>query len=175
MRLQLIICHKKELRSSLSFTKLVLIRNKCYQCKLVCIATRGAKTRGRWGIYPHNFPHNLTVFTLIIWVWSTYASPPILWLWSASQRKSLLEFGEKSAPVLVKTFVFSVFTWIRGKKCSIFGEDHFVWSSLNLLIWKKIMVEAHTQMLKIRQNWVEIANYPPQCSTKIGTPDLYDG
>ena len=36
MRLQLIICHKKELRSSLSSIKLVLIRNKCYQCKLVC-------------------------------------------------------------------------------------------------------------------------------------------
>ena len=31
MRLQLIICHKKELLSSLSSTKLVLIRNKCYQ------------------------------------------------------------------------------------------------------------------------------------------------
>ena len=25
-------------------------------------------------------------------------------------------------------------------------------------------------MLKIRQNWGKIANYPPQCSTKIGTP-----
>ena len=36
MRLQHIICHKKELFSSLSSVKLVLIRNKCYQCKLVC-------------------------------------------------------------------------------------------------------------------------------------------
>ena len=36
MRLQLIICHKKELLSSV---KLVLIRNKCYQCKLVCTST----------------------------------------------------------------------------------------------------------------------------------------
>ena len=25
-------------------------------------------------------------------------------------------------------------------------------------------------MLKIGQNWDKIANYPPQCSTKIGTP-----
>ena len=25
-------------------------------------------------------------------------------------------------------------------------------------------------MLKIGQNWSKIANYPPQCSTKIGTP-----
>ena len=39
MRLQLIICHKKEFLSSLSSTKLVLIRNKCYQCKLVCTGT----------------------------------------------------------------------------------------------------------------------------------------
>ena len=36
MRLQLIICRKKELLSSLFFIKLVLIRNKCYQCQLVC-------------------------------------------------------------------------------------------------------------------------------------------
>ena len=36
MRLQLIICHKKELFFSLSSIKLVLIRTKCYQCKLVC-------------------------------------------------------------------------------------------------------------------------------------------
>ena len=36
MRLQLIICHKKEFLSSLSSIKLVLIRNKCYQCQLVC-------------------------------------------------------------------------------------------------------------------------------------------
>ena len=35
-RLQLIICRKKELLSSLSCMKLVLIRNKCYQCKLFC-------------------------------------------------------------------------------------------------------------------------------------------
>ena len=39
MRLQLIICHEKELLSTLSFIKLVLIRNKCYHCKLVCIGT----------------------------------------------------------------------------------------------------------------------------------------
>ena len=36
MRLQLIICHKKELLPSLSSIKLVLIRSKCYQCQLVC-------------------------------------------------------------------------------------------------------------------------------------------
>ena len=32
MRMQLIICHNKELLSSLSSVKLVLVRNKCYQC-----------------------------------------------------------------------------------------------------------------------------------------------
>ena len=31
--------HKKELLSSLSSIKLVAIRNKCYQCKLVCTGT----------------------------------------------------------------------------------------------------------------------------------------
>ena len=36
MRLQLVIYHKKELLPSLSSIKLVLIRNKCYQCQLVC-------------------------------------------------------------------------------------------------------------------------------------------
>ena len=39
MRLQLIICHKKEVHSSLSSIKLVLIRDKCYLCKLVCTDT----------------------------------------------------------------------------------------------------------------------------------------
>ena len=27
-------------------------------------------------------------------------------------------------------------------------------------------------MFKIEQNWGKIANYPPQCSTKIGNPAL---
>ena len=34
--LQLNICHKQEVLSLLSSIKLVLIHNKCYQCKLVC-------------------------------------------------------------------------------------------------------------------------------------------
>ena len=36
VRLQVIICLKKELLSLLSSKKLMLIRRKCYQCKLVC-------------------------------------------------------------------------------------------------------------------------------------------
>ena len=39
MRTHVIICSKKELLFSLSSTKLVLMRNKCYQCKLVCTGT----------------------------------------------------------------------------------------------------------------------------------------
>ena len=39
MRLQLIIGHKKELFSSLSSIKFVLMRYKCYHCKLVCTGT----------------------------------------------------------------------------------------------------------------------------------------
>ena len=39
MKLQLIICLKKELLSLLSSIKLVLIRNKFYQCKLVYTGT----------------------------------------------------------------------------------------------------------------------------------------
>ena len=45
MRLQLIICHKKELLSSLSCIKLVLIRNKCYQCKLIYTGTMNKGAR----------------------------------------------------------------------------------------------------------------------------------
>ena len=39
MRLQLIICHKKELLSSLFLIKLVLVHSKCYQCLLVYTRT----------------------------------------------------------------------------------------------------------------------------------------
>ena len=41
MRLQLIIYYKKELLFSLSLfsIQLVLMRNKCFQCKLVCTGT----------------------------------------------------------------------------------------------------------------------------------------
>ena len=47
MRLQVIICHKKELLSSLSSIKLVLIRNKCYQCKLAEVESRTQGSRPR--------------------------------------------------------------------------------------------------------------------------------
>ena len=58
-----------------------------------------------------------------------------------------------------------VCTWIRGKKCSISGEDLF----FKLLTWKKSWSRFIPPMLKIGQNWGTIAHYPPQCSTKICT------
>ena len=42
----------------------------------------------------------------------------------AFERRSPLEFGEKSAPVLAKTFFWSS-PELGEKKCSIFGEDLF--------------------------------------------------
>ena len=85
----------------------------------------------------------------IIWLWSTSASPPIIWLWSALECWSSLKFGKKSLSILVKTFF---------------------WSSLNLLIWKKLWSRFIPPNVENRQNWSKIANYPPQCSTKIGIP-----
>ena len=82
---------------------------------------------------------------------------------------------------------FLVFTWIWEIKCFIFDEDlfffwsspkfgdksvpfaFFLWSSLNFHIWTKSWSRFIPSMLKIGQNWGKIANYPPQCSTKIGT------
>ena len=44
------------------------------------------------------------------------------------------------------------------------------WCSLNLLSWKKSWSRFIPPKLKMGQNWRKIASYPPQCSTKIGTP-----
>ena len=48
------------------------------------------------------------IFPPIICVWYTSASPPIIWLWCASEPRSPLEFEKKRVPFLVKTF-FSYF------------------------------------------------------------------
>ena len=108
--------------------------------------------------------------------------PPIIWMYTpnilrmvhicippnnlngcTSERK----FGEKNVLFLLKTF-FLVFTWIWGKKCFVcFFLVFTKFSHLN-----KIVVEVHPPMLKLGQNWGKIANYPPQCSTKIDTTDL---
>ena len=87
----------------------------------------------------------------IVWVWSTSASPPIIRLWCASERRCPLAFGEKSVPFLVKTFFFC--------------------SSLNLLTWTKSWSRYIPPMLILGQNWGKIANYPPQCSAEIDTPN----
>ena len=62
--------------------------------------------------------------------------------------------------------LFLVFTKIWGKK--VFHLHFFVvftkFPNLNI-----IAVGFIPPMMKIKQNWGKIANYPPQCSTKIGT------
>ena len=108
----------------------LLLSNKNYNLRLTLSVVRGAETRGDGGIYS---PNNLTLYPPIIWVWPSSLSPSIIWLWCASEHRSPHEFAEQklfyfwwSVPALVKTFF---------------------WSSLNLLTWKKIVVEVH----------------PPQC------------
>ena len=142
---------------------------------------QGCRNPGEMGrIYPRN---NLTVSHPTICVWSSSASPPIIWLWCASKRRSVLEIGKKNfffglhlnsgkkVPFLVKTF-FLVFTWIRGKK--VF---HFWWRSFFFGLYltcspeKSLGRGSSPPMLKIGQNWGKIANYLPQCSTKICTTD----
>ena len=62
-----------------------------------------------------------------------------------------LNLGKKSVPFLVKTFFFF------GLHLTCSPEQNRGQGS-------------SPPMLKIGQNWGKIANYPPQCSTKIGTP-----
>ena len=121
-----------------------------YICMLLfhLLTDRGVETRrGGWGYIS---PNNLTVSPPIIWVESASASPPIIWLWCAFERRSPLQFGKQSFPS--------------------FGEDLIFWSSLNLLTWKKSWSRFIPPKLKIAQNWGKIASYPPQYSTKMGTP-----
>ena len=64
-----------------------------------------------------------------------------------------------------------VSTWIQEKKCSIVGEDLFFGLYLICSPEKNRGRGSSSPMLKIGQNWVKIANYPHQCSTKICTPE----
>ena len=67
--------------------------------------------------------------------------------------------------------LFLVFTWIRGKKSvPCFGENLFFALHLICSPEKNGGRGSSPSMLKIGQNWGKIANYPPQCSTKICTP-----
>ena len=74
-----------------------------------------------------------------------------------------------------------------GQKSSIFGEDLFFWSSPEFTekksssLVKTFFLGLHLicspekgsspPMSNLGQNWGKIANYLPQCSTKICTPD----
>ena len=62
-----------------------------------------------------------------------------------------LKLVKKSVPFLVKTFFF-------------------FWSSFNLLTRTKSWSRFIPPLLKIGQNWGKVANYIPQCSTKIDSP-----
>ena len=85
-----------------------------------------------------------------------------------------------------RPFFFWSLPKIGKKKCSISEEDlffglhlksgrksvlfvFFVWSSLNSTSEQSRGRGSSPPMLKIGQNWGKIANYSPQCSTKIGT------
>ena len=58
----------------------------------------------------------------------------------------------------------------REKNSSIFDEDLFFFGlHLICLPEKDRGRDSSPPMLKIGQNWGKIADYPPQCSTKIGT------
>ena len=98
------------------------------------------------------------------------------------QTSSLLQLGAQPpdpqdsppiANVWLRAWVCiwaQVSTRIRGKKCSNFGKDFFFGLHLIYLPEKNRGRGSSPPMLKIGQNWGKIANYPPQCSTKNGTP-----
>ena len=99
--------------------------------------------RNPGGIYP---PNNLTVSLPIVWEWSTSASTPIIWLLCASERRCPLEFGEKSVPFLMKTFLFALHLLCSPEENRGRGSS--------------------PPMLKIEQNWGKIANYPPNAQQR---------
>ena len=106
-----------------------------------------------------------------IGLWRLEASPPDPKISPPTPHCEFL--ATRLVPFLVKTF-FLVFTWIRRKK-----EFHFSWRpffALHLIYSpeKNRGRGSSPPMLKIGQNWGKIANYPPQCSTKICTPAYLD-
>ena len=139
----------------------------------------GAETRGDGGIYP---PNSLTVYPPIIWVWPTSASPnnwTKVCIWALDDVWTFFGLHVISGTNISgeDLFLFLLFTKIRGQKLFNFRWRSFFWSSLDLprmlnlfhiwFTWKKSWSRFIPQMLKMGQNWGKIANYPPQCSTKI--------
>ena len=132
-----------------------------------------------------NPPNNLAVSSPIVWGLRMvhFCIPPNNLKGCTAERK----FGGKVFYSCWRPFFFWCSPKIEEKKCSIFEGDLFFWSSLEfgekkctvcifLLVFtkfphlNKIVVEVHSPpMLKIGRNWGKIANYPPQCSTKIST------
>ena len=129
------------------------------------VEPRGAETRGGWG--------NI--------------SPPILWLYPPNSLRMVhicilpnnlrmglqlsVNLGEKSVLFLLKTFFFFFGLHLNSERKSVL----FLMKTFFLVFtWISIPEQnrgrgSSPSMLKIGQNWDKIANYPPQCSTKIGT------
>ena len=81
--------------TAVSFTSILCACVYVDGCDWLGLQSGVPKPGGDGGYIP---PNNLTVSPTMIWVWSTFASPPKIWLWCASERRSPPEFGEKSVP-----------------------------------------------------------------------------
>ena len=115
--------------------------------------------------------NNLTVSPPIVWIWSRSASPPnsltLVCIWA---ELSIWNRGKKVFHFWWRSF-FLVFIWIWGKKCSFLVTTFFFGLHLICSPEQNHGRGSSLPMLKIGQNLGKIANYLPQCSTKIGTPD----
>ena len=130
------------------------------------LATRACpgvlKPEEGWGIY---YPNNLRM------VYSTSASPKKIWLCVHLSAGLHLNSGKTSVPFLVKTFYFWSSPELEEKSVAFKWRLCFFFA-LHLICSPEQNRGRGSSppMLKIEQNWGNIANYPPQCSTKICTP-----
>ena len=132
---------------------------------------RDVETRGRgrgWG-GEYILSNNLTVSPNSLSM-VYFCIPPIIWSWCTSERRCPLEFGEKSVPLLVKTFFF-IFTWIWGKKVfQLWRRLFFLGLHLICSPEQNRGRGSSPRMLKIGQNWGKIAYYPPPILSKDRHP-----
>ena len=78
-----------------------------------------------------------------------------------------LNSGKKSVPFLVKTFFFWSSPELGGKKCSISGEDLFVFFFLvftEFAYLKKVLVEVHPPNV---ENSVKLQIIPPNAQQRF--------
>ena len=97
--------------------------------------------------------------------------PPIIWMyfwWRPFFFGLHAIWGKKRVLFLMKTFLYIFWSSPEfGEKSDPFA--YFFWSSQNFHTWTKSWSGFIPPMLKMGQNWGKIANFPPQCSTKIVT------